>query len=148
MVDCLAACQPGSWRTKRLRVPPGHGRDPQLSVGLDREARRCRRAGWLRADGLAAGDDQHLAGHEDAASLARKTAALAISSAVPQRRNVTVATVAGLAAGSSPRLRLRSVAVQPGHRALTRMPSAPHATASDFVSEIRPAFAAPSGACR
>ncbi len=83
--------------------------------------------------------------YEDA-SLARKTAGPDISSARPHRRIGTVATVAGPAVSSSQRLRFRSVAVQPGHRALTRTPSAPHSTASDLVSEIRPALAAPYGA--
>ena len=54
-----------------------------------------------------------------------------------------VAIVAGPETGSSHRLRFRSVAVQPGHSALTRTPSAAHSTASDLVSEISPALAAP-----
>src|SRR5215471_889836 len=57
----------------------------------------------------------------------------------------TLAIVAGPATGSSHRLRFRSVAVHPGHSALTRTPSAAHSTASDLVSEISPAFAAPYG---
>ena len=40
-------------------------------------------------------------------------------------------------------INVASVAVQPGHRALTRIPSAAHSTASVLVSEISPAFAAP-----
>ena len=51
----------------------------------------------------------------------------------------------GPAVSSSHRLRLSSVAVQPGHSALTRTPSAAHSTASDLVSEISPALAAPYG---
>ena len=54
--------------------------------------------------------------------------------------------MAGPAVSSSQRFRFRSVAVQPGHSALTRMPWAAHSTASDLVSEIRPALAAPYGA--
>src|SRR5215470_4592646 len=79
------------------------------------------------------------------ASLARKTAGPAISSARAQRRIGTVATVPGPATGSSHRLRFRSVAVQPGHSAFTRTPFGAHSTASDLVSEISPAFAAPYG---
>src|SRR5580658_4482874 len=82
---------------------------------------------------------------KDDASLARNTAGPAISSGLPHRPIGTVAMVAGPAVGSSHRLRLRSVAVQPGQSALTRTPSRPHSTASDFVSEISPAFAAPYG---
>ena len=41
-----------------------------------------------------------------------------------------MATVAFPAVSSSHRFRLRSVAVQPGHRALTRTPRAAHSTAS------------------
>ena len=81
----------------------------------------------------------------DDASLARNTAGPAISSARPQRCIGTLAIVAGPAAGSSHRLRFRSVAVQPGQSAFTRTPSPPHSTASDFVSEISPALAAPYG---
>src|SRR5262249_57614874 len=68
-----------------------------------------------------------------------------ISPARPQRPIGTEATVAFPAVSSSHRLRLRSVAVQPGHRALTRTPCAAHSTASVLVSEIRPALAAPYG---
>src|SRR6266702_1258499 len=82
--------------------------------------------------------------YEDA-SLARKTAGPATSSARAQRCIGTPATVAGPATGSSHRFRFRAVAVQPGQSALTRTPSAAHSTASDLVSEIRPAFAAPYG---
>src|SRR5215467_7512938 len=69
----------------------------------------------------------------------------AISSARAHRRIGTLATVPGPATGSSHRLRFRSVAVQPGHSALTLTPSAAHSTASDFVREISPALAAPYG---
>src|SRR5215472_1458056 len=81
----------------------------------------------------------------DDASLARNTAGPAISRAVAQRFIGTVATVAGPLTGSSHRLRLRSVAVQPGQSALTRTPSGAHSTASVLVSEISPALAAPYG---
>src|SRR5262249_2446068 len=81
----------------------------------------------------------------DDASLARNTAGPAISSALAQRCIGTVAIVAGPVTGSSHRLRFRSVAVQPGHSALTLTPSAAHSTASDFVREISPALAAPYG---
>jgi hypothetical protein len=54
--------------------------------------------------------------------------------------------VAGPAVSSSHRLRFSSVAVQPGHSALTRTPSAAHSTASDLVSDTSPALAAPYGA--
>src|SRR5262249_10360861 len=70
------------------------------------------------------------------APLARKTAGPVTSSARPQRPIGTVATVAFPAVSSSHRLRLSSVAVQPGHRALTRTPCAAHSTASVLVSEI------------
>ncbi len=82
----------------------------------------------------------------DDAALARNTAPPAISSGWAQRRIGTVATVAGPAVSSSHRLRFSAVAVQPGHSALTRTPSAAHSTASDLVSEISPALAAPYGA--
>src|SRR5581483_5912618 len=58
----------------------------------------------------------------------------------------TVAIVAFDAVSSSHRPRLRSVAVQPGHSALTRTPEAAHSAASVLVSEISPALAAPYGA--
>jgi hypothetical protein len=55
----------------------------------------------------------------------------------------TAATVDFPAASSPHRLRFRSVAVQPGHSALTRTPWAAHSAASVLVSAIKPALAAP-----
>src|SRR5215469_17188993 len=83
---------------------------------------------------------------KDEASLARKTAGPAISSALPQRAIGTLAMVAWPPSGESHRSRFRSVAVQPGHSALTRTPVRPHSTASVFVSETTAALAAPYGA--
>src|ERR1022692_988754 len=81
----------------------------------------------------------------DEASLARKTAGPAISSARPQRCIGTFPIVAGPPCGASQRLRVSWGAVQPGHSALTRTPLPPHSTASVLDSEIRAAFAAPYG---
>src|SRR5271165_5069017 len=81
----------------------------------------------------------------DEALLARNTAGPAISSGAAHRFIADEATVAGPSAGSSQSVRFRSVAVQPGHSALTRTPVSPHSIASVFVSEISPAFDAPYG---
>src|SRR5260370_42466547 len=81
----------------------------------------------------------------DEASLARNTAGPAISCGRAPRFIGTVATVPGPATGSSHRFRFRSVAVQPGQRALTLTRFGAHSTASVFVSEISPALAAPYG---
>src|SRR5215469_647463 len=81
----------------------------------------------------------------DDASLARKTAGPAISSALAHRFIADVATVAGPTTGSSHSARFSSVAVQPGHNALTLTPASPHSAASVLVREISPALAAPYG---
>src|SRR5437763_2219736 len=82
----------------------------------------------------------------DGASLARKVAGPVISSTLAQRCIGTVAIVALDAVSSAHRPRLSSVAVQPGHSALTRTPWLAHSAASVLVSEISPALAAPYGA--
>src|ERR1700733_11041104 len=81
----------------------------------------------------------------DDASLARNSAGPAISSADAHRPIGVVAIVAGPRTGASQSVRFSAVAVQPGHSALTRTPPGAHSTASDFVSEISPALAAPYG---
>src|ERR1700729_765932 len=80
-----------------------------------------------------------------AASLARKTAGPAISSALPQRPIGTVAIVAAPPSGESHMARFRSVAVQPGQSALTRTPLRPHSTARVLVSPTKGGVGAPPG---
>src|ERR1700726_3572362 len=82
---------------------------------------------------------------EDEASLARKTAGPAISAGRPQRAIGTFAMVDRPPSGPSHRFRFSSVAVQPGHSALTRIPDAAHSTARVLVTEMTAALAAPYG---
>src|SRR5437764_6857296 len=81
----------------------------------------------------------------DDASLARNTAGPAISSGRPHRPIGTPCIIIAETASSSHRSRLSSVAVQPGHSALTRTPAGPHSIASDRVMETTAALLAPYG---
>src|ERR1700733_43873 len=81
-----------------------------------------------------------------AASLARKTAGPAISSARPQRPIGTLAIVAAPPSGGSHMTRFRSVAVQPGQSALTRTPLPPPPPGGVLVRPTAAALAALEGA--
>src|SRR5580704_18635946 len=81
----------------------------------------------------------------DEASLARNTAGPAISAGRPQRPIGTFAIVDRPPSGPSHRFRFRSVAVQPGHSAFTRIPDAAHSTARVLVTDMTAALEAPYG---
>ena len=73
-----------------------------------------------------------------AASLARNRTGPATSSGVPQRFSGVRVRIGSLRAGSFCSASVSGVAIQPGAIALTRMPSAAYAIASDFVSCAMP----------
>jgi hypothetical protein len=82
---------------------------------------------------------------KDEASLARNTAGPAISSGRPQRPIGTLAMTDWPPSGAVRRISFRSVAVQPGHSALTRIPAGAHSTARVLVTEMTAALEAPYG---